>query len=893
MSNAPTFKLLLVGDGGTGKTAFLKAINSLAFETKYIATLGVEVDEVRLATSSGPLVFNVWDTAGQEKFGGLRDGYYIQGQAAVIFADASSRSSVKHARTSWLRDVVRVCDGIPKVFVFNKTDVPGGEARHVDKFDAVFGLSVKAAVANNDYASLKAPFLFLARKLTGIRDLNLVGESWSKSEVLVGTILPSDGATKDEHPSSADAFRVSSPQSSPQALPQGEVYGDGGPDGIDDIVSPASGNGDNFTLVTGSKTKSASSGGFKFGSPNAAAPKPSGGFKFGSPDAAAPASSGGFKFGSPNAAAPEPSGGFKFGSPNATAPKPSGGFKFGSPDAAAPASSGGFKFGSPNAAAPEPSGGFKFGSPNATAPKPSGGFKFGSPDAAAPKPSGGFKFGSPNAAAPKPSGGFKFGSPNATAPKPYSNFKFGSPNNLSPGQPRHTPSGPWKCPACEANNPADNNHCKLCTTPRAGNGKTAAVSLASIGYPDPTDDSDAELILAEQRQLLQEAPPPPAVSDFEAYKAGLMARLDAEAARRGYTPDESDRKAVLKRLPANLGQTAWRTQIKKVLRQVHSCTSIGTSAAQLVQDIVVSSLVDVVTATRQLMAKRDELIANSLETDERSAELPDVVAAIRLAVPGELAMHGTSEATRAVIKLKAAQPPATLRTASTASGLVFSTLITRSGIAKRFGSSVLSLPDGSPAFSVEALVALTAFTEYITAEILELSGNAARDNRRARINERHVLLSISCDEELSNHFRSGIIARGGVLPHIHVRLLPVHGGANNRDMEENRLVDAALATAGSSGSTYRPGTLALREIRSAQKHVPGRGPGVLRDVAGADMGISDEAYAALQHAAEAHVVELFHLANVVAIHRDSTLVEPKDLQLTKRIQTASRRHFYA
>eukprot|EP00966_Prymnesium_polylepis_P310624 7176841-Prymnesium_polylepis.1 len=33
--------------------------------------------------AQGQLVFNVWDTAGQEKFGGLRDGYYIQGQYAA------------------------------------------------------------------------------------------------------------------------------------------------------------------------------------------------------------------------------------------------------------------------------------------------------------------------------------------------------------------------------------------------------------------------------------------------------------------------------------------------------------------------------------------------------------------------------------------------------------------------------------------------------------------------------------------------------------------------------------------------------------------------------------------------------------------------------------------
>lgn len=45
----------------------------------FLATLGVEVHPLCFHTNRGQIKFNVWDTAGQEKFGGLRDGYYIQG----------------------------------------------------------------------------------------------------------------------------------------------------------------------------------------------------------------------------------------------------------------------------------------------------------------------------------------------------------------------------------------------------------------------------------------------------------------------------------------------------------------------------------------------------------------------------------------------------------------------------------------------------------------------------------------------------------------------------------------------------------------------------------------------------------------------------------------------
>lgn len=73
--NLPEFKLVLVGDGGVGKTTFVKRHLTGEFEKKYIATLGVEVHPMVFHTNHGAIKFNVWDTAGQEKLGGLRDGY--------------------------------------------------------------------------------------------------------------------------------------------------------------------------------------------------------------------------------------------------------------------------------------------------------------------------------------------------------------------------------------------------------------------------------------------------------------------------------------------------------------------------------------------------------------------------------------------------------------------------------------------------------------------------------------------------------------------------------------------------------------------------------------------------------------------------------------------------
>ena len=187
------FKLILIGDGGVGKTTFVKRHQTGEFEKKDDATLGVEVVPLLFHTNRGPIKFNVWDTAGQEKFGSLRDGYYSGGQCAIIMFDVKSLITYKNV-PNWHSDLTRVCENIPIVLTGNKVEIKDRKVKakqitfHRKKNMQYYDIS-----ANSNYNFGKL-FLWLAQKLLGDNELRFV-----EAPALQPPEFPIDEATKQKY----------------------------------------------------------------------------------------------------------------------------------------------------------------------------------------------------------------------------------------------------------------------------------------------------------------------------------------------------------------------------------------------------------------------------------------------------------------------------------------------------------------------------------------------------------------------------------------------------------------------------------------------------------------------------------------------------------------------
>jgi histone H2A len=205
-------------------------------------------------------------------------------------------------------------------------------------------------------------------------------------------------------------------------------------------------------------------------------------------------------------------------------------------------------------------------------------------------------------------------------------------------------------------------------------------------------------------------------------------------------------------MPPRRNYFSYSTFIYKVLKQVHPDTGISNKAMSIVSDMLSVLMHDVMDAARELIDREGKNTITSRE----------IQTGIRLVFPGELAKHAVSEGVKAVTKYNM----------SAGEGGRKASRSSRAGLTFPAGRVNRALHEYLAGYRIGAgaSIYLCAVLEYTTAEIMELSGNASRDNKMVRITPRHLKLAISNDSELTKLF-PGLIAAGGVVPNIMAALV--------------------------------------------------------------------------------------------------------------------------
>lgn len=123
MSQVISYKFIIIGSSGVGKTCLLKQLLEGTFTDDSASTIGVEFDSLILNIDNRKVNLQIWDTAGQERFRSISKTHYRNAVGVILVFDLTDRKSFD-ALTSWLDDIHELCDSNAVIqLIGNKADL--------------------------------------------------------------------------------------------------------------------------------------------------------------------------------------------------------------------------------------------------------------------------------------------------------------------------------------------------------------------------------------------------------------------------------------------------------------------------------------------------------------------------------------------------------------------------------------------------------------------------------------------------------------------------------------------------------------------------------------------------------------------------------------------------
>ena len=166
MSNI--YKINIIGDSVCGKTTYKKLLLGLGYTYKYLYTIGVEVHPIILHTNYGDITLKLWDCAGNPKFLGLADSYYINSHGCIIMHDVIHSKNINY----WVNSYKNIQPNNPVVIIGNKIDrIDNDDIDNIDKID---NIDNKFYISCKEEKGLYDPILYLLKQLTNKDDIKII-----------------------------------------------------------------------------------------------------------------------------------------------------------------------------------------------------------------------------------------------------------------------------------------------------------------------------------------------------------------------------------------------------------------------------------------------------------------------------------------------------------------------------------------------------------------------------------------------------------------------------------------------------------------------------------------------------------------------------------------------
>jgi small GTP-binding protein len=121
------FKVVLLGDGGVGKTSLVRRYVMDQFDDKYLVTMGAKTSHKKVSLKAGPkreleCDLQIWDVMGQKQFQNLHKTYVKGAQGGIIISDLTQPESLRSTE-EWTKMLFGVTGPVPLVYGINKFDL--------------------------------------------------------------------------------------------------------------------------------------------------------------------------------------------------------------------------------------------------------------------------------------------------------------------------------------------------------------------------------------------------------------------------------------------------------------------------------------------------------------------------------------------------------------------------------------------------------------------------------------------------------------------------------------------------------------------------------------------------------------------------------------------------